>query len=75
MKIDPEGNILQETPYFVNAAGFTIHSAVHMNREDAHFVMHLHTDQGAAVAAQKEGLLPLTQHALIVLPQARLPRL
>ena len=69
------GNILQDTPYFVNAAGFTIHSAVHMNREDAHFVMHLHTDQGAAVSAQKEGLLPLTQHALIVLPQAGLPRL
>ena len=69
VKIDLEGNILQETPYFINAAGFTIHSAVHMSRDDAHFVMHLHTDQGAAVAAQKEGLLPLTQHALIVLPR------
>jgi ribulose-5-phosphate 4-epimerase/fuculose-1-phosphate aldolase len=69
VKIDCEGNILQETPYFINSAGFTIHSAVHMNREDAHFVMHLHTDQGAAVAAQKEGLLPLTQHAMIVLPR------
>jgi ribulose-5-phosphate 4-epimerase/fuculose-1-phosphate aldolase len=69
VKIDTEGNILQETPYFVNAAGFTIHSAVHMNREDAHFVMHLHTDHGTAVAAQKEGLLPLTQHSLIVLPR------
>ena len=46
MKIDSDGNILQETPYFINPAGFTIHSAVHMNREDAHFVMHLHTDQG-----------------------------
>jgi ribulose-5-phosphate 4-epimerase/fuculose-1-phosphate aldolase len=69
VKIDTEGAILQETPYFVNAAGFTIHSAVHMNREEAHFVMHLHTDQGAAVAAQKEGLLPLTQHSLIVLPR------
>ena len=69
VKIDTEGNILQETPYHINAAGFTIHSAVHMNREDAHYVMHLHTDQGAAVAAQKEGLLPLTQHSLIVLPK------
>jgi ribulose-5-phosphate 4-epimerase/fuculose-1-phosphate aldolase len=69
VKIDCDGNILQDTPYFVNRAGFTIHSAVHMNRDDAHFVMHLHTDQGAAVAAQKEGLLPLTQHALIVLPR------
>jgi ribulose-5-phosphate 4-epimerase/fuculose-1-phosphate aldolase len=69
VKVDCEGTILQETPYFINPAGFTIHSAVHMHREDAHFVMHLHTDQGAAVAAQKEGLLPLTQHALIVLPR------
>ena len=69
VKIDCDGNILQETPYFINPAGFTIHSAVHMNRDDAHYVMHLHTDQGVAVAAQKEGLLPLSQHSLIVLPR------
>ena len=31
--------------------------------------MHLHTDQGVAVSAQAEGLLPLTQHALVVLPR------
>lgn len=69
VKIDLEGNVLQETPYFINPAGFTIHSAVHAAREDAKFVMHLHSDQGVAVSAQKEGLLPLTQHALIVLPR------
>jgi ribulose-5-phosphate 4-epimerase/fuculose-1-phosphate aldolase len=69
VKIDLEGNILQETPYFINPAGFTIHSAIHAAREDAHYVMHLHTDQGVAVAAQTEGLLPLSQHALIVLPR------
>jgi ribulose-5-phosphate 4-epimerase/fuculose-1-phosphate aldolase len=68
VKIDLEGNILQETPYFINPAGFTIHSAIHAAREDAKYVMHLHSDQGVAVAAQKEGLLPLSQHALIVLP-------
>ena len=68
VKIDTEGNVLQDTPHLINAAGFTIHSALHMAREDAHFVMHLHTDQGVAVAAQKEGLLPLSQHALVVLP-------
>ena len=68
IKIDLEGAILQETAYFINPAGFTIHSAVHAAREDAHYVMHLHTDQGVAVAAQKEGLLPLSQHALVVLP-------
>ncbi|HWA63524.1 MAG TPA: class II aldolase/adducin family protein, partial [Caulobacteraceae bacterium] len=69
VKIDLEGKILQETPYFINPAGFTIHSAVHASREDAHYVMHLHSDQGVAVSAQKEGLLPLSQHALIVLPK------
>ncbi|MFN3514000.1 MAG: class II aldolase/adducin family protein [Phenylobacterium sp.] len=68
VKIDLDGAILQETPYFINPAGFTIHSAVHAAREDAMYVMHLHTDQGVAVSAQKEGLLPLTQHALIVRP-------
>jgi len=69
VKIDLDGNILQDTPYFINPAGFTIHSAIHAAREDAKFVMHLHSDQGVAVAAQKEGLLPLSQHALIVLPR------
>ncbi|HEY8572438.1 class II aldolase/adducin family protein [Phenylobacterium sp.] len=68
VKVDLDGNVLQETPYFINPAGFTIHSAIHAAREDARFVMHLHTDQGVAVAAQAEGLLPLSQHALIVLP-------
>lgn len=69
VKIDLDGAILQETPYFINPAGFTIHSAIHSAREDAKFVMHLHSDQGVAVAAQKDGLLPLSQHALIVLPR------
>jgi ribulose-5-phosphate 4-epimerase/fuculose-1-phosphate aldolase len=52
----------------VNAAGFTIHSAIHAAREDAHCVIHLHTDAGVAVSAQKHGLLPLSQHALIAMP-------
>jgi len=69
VKIDLNGAILQETPYFINPAGFTIHSAIHAARDDAHFVMHLHSDQGVAVSAQNEGLLPLSQHALICLPR------
>ncbi|MGH7009995.1 MAG: class II aldolase/adducin family protein, partial [Caulobacteraceae bacterium] len=69
VKVDLDGKVLQETPYFINPAGFTIHSAVHAAREDAQFVMHLHTDQGIAVAAQKEGLLPLSQHAMIIGPR------
>jgi ribulose-5-phosphate 4-epimerase/fuculose-1-phosphate aldolase len=49
----------------VNPAGFTIHSAIHMAREDAHAVMHLHTPAGQAVSAMAEGLLPHTQTAMI----------
>jgi ribulose-5-phosphate 4-epimerase/fuculose-1-phosphate aldolase len=69
VKVDLDGAVAQETSSFINPAGFTIHSAVHAARPDAAFVVHLHTDQGVAVSAQAEGLLPLTQHALIVLPR------
>ena len=31
-------------------------------------MIHLHADAGVAVSAQKDGLLPLTQHSLLVLP-------
>jgi len=48
----------------VNAAGFTIHSAVHMARHDLSCVVHTHTADGIAVACQEDGLLPLNQHAL-----------
>jgi len=69
IKVDLEGAVLQETSHFINPAGFTIHSAIHAARDDAHYVMHLHSDQGVAVSAQREGLLPLSQHALVVLPR------
>ena len=68
VKVDGEGNVVLDSGYGVNAAGFTIHSAVHLNRPDAHAVMHVHTDAGIAVASTVEGLLPLTQHAMFVHP-------
>lgn len=68
VKIDLEGNIVGESPHGINNAGFVIHSAVHAAREDANFVIHLHTDDGVAVSSQAEGLLPLNQRALFVLP-------
>ncbi len=64
VKVDAEGNKVIESEYDINPAGFTIHSAVHMAREDAQCVMHLHTDDGVAVSAQADGLLPITQHAM-----------
>jgi len=66
VKIDMNGNPVDETPYLVNAAGFTVHSAIHMARDDAHAVIHLHTPSGQAVAAQSNGLLPISQTAMAV---------
>ena len=67
VKVDLEGRIVMESDYHINPAGFTIHSAVHAAREDALCVMHLHTDCGIAVSAQKEGLLPVSQQSTFVL--------
>ncbi len=67
VKIDLAGNKVTESPYFINPAGFTIHSAVHAARADALCVMHLHTDYGIAVSAQKDGLLPISQQAMLAL--------
>src|SRR3712207_1162368 len=66
VKIDLDGNVMEEGPAAreVNAAGFTIHSAVHGAREDLACVVHTHTAAGIAVSAQKQGLLPISQHAL-----------
>jgi len=67
VKVDLDGTIVSETSYIINPAGFTIHSAVHAAREDALCVMHLHTDYGIAVSAQKDGLLPISQQSLFSL--------
>ena len=65
VKIDMDGNKLSDSPYPVNAAGFVIHSAVHMARPDALCVMHLHNDDGISLSMCGEGLLPLSQHAMM----------
>lgn len=66
VKIGIDGQKVQDSPYPVNPAGFTIHSALHMNRDDAHCIIHLHSTDGVAVAAQADGLLPLDQHAMLI---------
>ena len=67
VKIDQAGNKLEDSPFNVNAAGFIIHSAIHGARHDAKCVLHTHTANGIAVACQRAGLLPISQHSLFVL--------
>ena len=67
VKIDLEGRKVMDSPYDVNPAGFTIHSAIHAAREDAICVMHLHTLDGVALSARPEGVLPVSQQSMMVL--------
>ncbi len=64
VKIDLEGRILDDSPYDVNPAGFTIHSAVHSARHDAACVLHTHTVAGVGVSSLAGGLQPCNQWAL-----------
>lgn len=68
VKIDLEGRKVGRSPYDINPAGFTIHSAIHAARDDARCVLHVHSINGVAVSAQEGGLLPLSQHSMFVLP-------
>ena len=66
VRVDLHGKQTLDSPYQINPAGYTIHSAIHEAREDAGCVLHLHTMQGVAVSCQKAGLLPISQQASIV---------
>jgi ribulose-5-phosphate 4-epimerase/fuculose-1-phosphate aldolase len=67
VKVDLQGNLVLDSPYIINPAGFTIHSAVHEARPDVSCVLHTHTRAGVAVSAQAAGLLPISQASLIPL--------
>ena len=69
VKVNLKGKILSDTNNFINPAGFTIHSAIHESREDAHCIVHLHSNDGVAVASLKDGLLPLSQTGMLVRSQ------
>jgi len=58
VKVNDRGEPVGPQQYTANKAGFIIHSAVHMAREDAQCVWHMHTLAGMAVSAQEDGLLP-----------------
>jgi ribulose-5-phosphate 4-epimerase/fuculose-1-phosphate aldolase len=68
VKIDIDGSKFDpDNPFPINPAGFTIHSAVHAARHDAKCVLHVHTPNGVAVSAQRDGVLPISQHSIFVL--------
>jgi len=67
VKIDLDGRKVTDSPFEVNPAGFTIHSAIHAARTDAKCVLHVHSINGIAVSAQRAGVLPISQQSIFVL--------
>ena len=63
VKIDIDGNKLDDNPYPVNLAGFVQHSVFHRNLPDAHCIMHTHTTAGMAVSSLEGGLQPVNFYA------------
>lgn len=61
VKIDLDGNKLDNNPYPINLAGYTIHSAIHAARPDFQCVLHTHSSNATAICCLEEGFIPLTQ--------------
>jgi ribulose-5-phosphate 4-epimerase/fuculose-1-phosphate aldolase len=66
VRVDLAGNKTLPSPYEINPAGYTIHSAIHEARDDAGCVLHLHTTAGIAISAQQQGLLPISQQSSFI---------
>jgi ribulose-5-phosphate 4-epimerase/fuculose-1-phosphate aldolase len=67
LKMDFSGNILSTNPYQYNPAGENVHSAIYEERQDINGIIHIHTNEGMAISALKESILPLTQHSCHIL--------
>lgn len=66
VEVNLDGEVLTEGGY-INPAGYLIHSTIHEARSDVTCVLHTHTAAGIAVSAQEDGLLPISQHALLLM--------
>ncbi|MDK2778037.1 MAG: class II aldolase/adducin family protein [Pseudomonadota bacterium] len=55
LKVDVDGNKLDDSPYDANPAGFALHGALHTARDDMHCVIHTHTNPISAIAMKKAG--------------------
>ena len=66
IRVDMEGRVLTPTEHVLNPGAFIIHSALYRERPQVGAVIHLHTRDGVAVSTQQDGLLPVTQHALVI---------
>ena len=65
VKISLDGAVVDGPAESLNAAAYVIHGGIYRARPDLRCVMHTHSRGGQAVACLKEGLLPLSQEAMM----------
>ncbi len=65
IKMTLDGNAVDGPAESLNFAAYVIHGGIYRARADLMCVMHSHSRGGQAVACLKEGLLPLSQEAMM----------
>lgn len=65
IKVDLDGNKIDQTEENINPAGYVIHSCVHRERPDLTCIIHTHSTAGVGVSAQADGLMPISQTSLL----------
>jgi ribulose-5-phosphate 4-epimerase/fuculose-1-phosphate aldolase len=65
VKMTLDGKLVDAPGESLNAAAYVIHGGIYRARADVSCVMHTHSRGGQAVACLKEGLLPLSQEAMM----------
>ncbi|MFT5113857.1 MAG: ribulose-5-phosphate 4-epimerase/fuculose-1-phosphate aldolase, partial [Parasphingorhabdus sp.] len=63
VKIDIQGNKIDDSELPVNKAGYLIHSAIHEAREDINCVIHTHSHNSQAIGTIDIPFIPLTQES------------
>lgn len=71
IRIDLRGNLIGNPEHGVNPAADKIHGAIYAARPDVNAIMHLHSPDGTGVSIQKDGLLPISQNALLLIGRTR----
>jgi len=66
VKVNLDGDVIGESEWGINPAGYVIHSAIHEVVEDAQCVIHIHTTAGMALSCLAEGLRTETIYDAVI---------
>lgn len=66
IKTTLEGDRIESGPGKVNRGGVVIHGGLYRGRPSVSYIAHLHTTADVAVSAQRFGLLPISQYAMVL---------